>query len=282
MARSSSSAWVDYDNDGWLDLFVANAVVEDNDLYHNNGDGTFTAITSGAVVSDGGHSVGVAFADYNNDGYMDLAISNDFASANFLYLNNGGSNNWVQFSLGGVVSNYAALGAKLRLYAGGIAQLREITGQTGHGAQNELRAHFGIGSATSIDSLVIEWPSCLKMYLSDVAINQVHEIKEALIASDPEDTTVCPTQDFSLSVETYDTGYNYQWKKDGVNLVNGGNISGANSATLTVTNVQPSDAGDYTCLITGSCAGLTEESDTAFVSVESCLGRLHIGNRKCS
>jgi hypothetical protein len=81
-------AWGDYDGDGNLDLFVANASGLNNFLYHNNGDGTFTKITSGSVVNDGGNSTGCAWGDYDNDGHLDLFVANAFESS-FLYHNNG-------------------------------------------------------------------------------------------------------------------------------------------------------------------------------------------------
>ncbi len=87
--HSVGASWGDYDNDGDLDLFVANAANEDNFFYENNGNGTFTKITSGNIVTDGGHSHGSSWADVDNDGYLDLFVSNDQDQNNFLYKNNG-------------------------------------------------------------------------------------------------------------------------------------------------------------------------------------------------
>ena len=92
--RSSSfgSSWGDYDNDGDLDLFVANWSNQNNYLYKNNGDATFTRITEGIIVNDKGYSIGTAWADVDNDGDQDLFVANAFspsATNNFLYINNG-------------------------------------------------------------------------------------------------------------------------------------------------------------------------------------------------
>jgi len=87
---SSGACWGDYDDDGYLDLFVANWGGEDNFLYHNNRDGTFEKITSGAIVNDGGWSRGCTWGDYDNDGFLDLFVSND-GGGNFLYHNEGGT-----------------------------------------------------------------------------------------------------------------------------------------------------------------------------------------------
>ena len=88
--RSSGACWGDYDNDGHLDLFVTNWAGENNFLYHNNGDGTFEKITTGSIVNDGGWSRGCTWGDYDNDGFLDLFVSND-GGGNFLYHNEGGT-----------------------------------------------------------------------------------------------------------------------------------------------------------------------------------------------
>jgi uncharacterized repeat protein (TIGR01451 family) len=82
------AAWVDYDNDGWLDLFVARHTNADNLLYHNKGDGTFDKITTGAIVSDGGYSNPASWGDYDGDGCVDLFVGNVNSQPNFLYHNN--------------------------------------------------------------------------------------------------------------------------------------------------------------------------------------------------
>jgi hypothetical protein len=86
--HSQSSSWGDYDNDGYLDLFVTNADSQRNFLYHNNGDGTFTKITQGAIVNDVASSIGSAWGDYDNDGFLDLFVANANDQNNFLYRNN--------------------------------------------------------------------------------------------------------------------------------------------------------------------------------------------------
>src|SRR2546427_33422 len=82
-----SGSWADYDNDGFLDLVAANGSGQRNFLYYNNGDGTFTKITAGNIVSDIGNSEGCAWGDYDNDGFLDLFVAN-LGQRNFLYHNN--------------------------------------------------------------------------------------------------------------------------------------------------------------------------------------------------
>jgi hypothetical protein len=186
---SGAFAWGDYDNDGYLDLFIGNAgSIGVSRLYHNNGDGTFTRIFAGSIVNDlqnAGDPAAVAWADYDNDGFLDLFIANGFwmarNTANFLYHNNGNSNNWIKFKLVGAVSNRAAIGAKVRVKAT-IAgktfwQLREIS--TGDGFDgNSLIAHFGLGDATNVDTVRIEWPSKIVQQFHDVPAKQFLTITE--------------------------------------------------------------------------------------------------------
>jgi hypothetical protein len=86
--NSTGCAWGDYDNDGFVDLFVCNRN-QPNFLYHNNGNGTFTKITTGAIVTNNSNSGGCAWCDYDNDGYLDLYVANAGPATDFLYHNNG-------------------------------------------------------------------------------------------------------------------------------------------------------------------------------------------------
>src|SRR6266542_864178 len=189
--HSFGCTWGDYDNDGFLDLFVANGCGQNNLLYHNNGDGSFTKVTTGSPVNDGGESGGCAWGDYDNDGFLDLFVANggntcsgnDENQRNFLYRNNTNRNNWISIKLVGTVSNRSGIGAKVRLKAtvGGTNrwQLRQISGGDGYGQQNGLRAHFGLGDATNIDTVRIEWPSGTVQELRDVWTNQFLTVTES-------------------------------------------------------------------------------------------------------
>jgi hypothetical protein len=181
-AESNGCAWADYDNDGFLDLFVANWMGLPNFLYHNNGDGSFTPITTGSIVNDGGNAIGCAWADYDNDGFLDLFVSNFGSRKNLLYHNDGNSNNWLKLKLAGTTSNRSAIGAKVRIKTVGEGlprwQMRQVSGGAGFGNQ-DLGAHFGLGSATNIDTIRIEWPSGIVQEFHNVPAKQTLTMTEA-------------------------------------------------------------------------------------------------------
>ncbi|MCF7920381.1 MAG: FG-GAP-like repeat-containing protein, partial [Candidatus Cloacimonetes bacterium] len=184
---SVGCSWGDYDNDGDLDLYVANAdntvwEIEPNFLYENDGYGNFTRIMSGDIVDDFCNSWQSAWADYDNDGDLDLYVGNAYNQNNLFYINNGNNNNWINIKCIGTFSNSSAIGAKVRVKAniGGIDkwQLREISGDTGHQSQSSLNAEFGLGDAAIIDSLIIEWPGGNTNVFANVEVNQFLTIME--------------------------------------------------------------------------------------------------------
>ena len=182
-AKFNVSTWGDYDNDGFLDLFVCEYQPGNNFLYRNNGDSTFSRITTGSIVNDGGDASAGAFADYDNDGFLDLFVAN-FGSGqtNFLYHNDGNTNQWLKIKCVGGPSNRAAIGAKVRVQAqNGVGaltwQMREIAGGNGY-AQNSLIAHFGLGNATNAQTVRIEWPSGMVQTLTNVAAKQFLTVTE--------------------------------------------------------------------------------------------------------
>ena len=188
VGNAPGCAWGDYDNDGYLDLFVANT--NRSFLYHNNGDGSFDKVTDGSLVNDGGPgvvSVGCSWGDYDNDGFLDLFVANGGGlnpaeANNFLYRNNGNSNAWIKIKCVGTVSNRSAIGAKVRVKAtiGGktLWQLREVSIGDGFASGNPLEPHFGLGNATNIDTVRIEWPSGIVQTLNNVAVKQLLTVTE--------------------------------------------------------------------------------------------------------
>jgi len=185
MMNGMGAAWGDYDNDGFLDLFIANHSGP-NLLYHNEGEGRFTRIKNRPPVSKDFYSAACAWVDYDNDGDLDLFTTNGSFSGTEqsceLFRNDGGTNNWIMVNLVSTVSNRSAIGAKVRLQAvieeAKVEQLREINGGGNGNSTSGTRVHFGLGDAWSVDSICIEWPSGIVQKVKNISPNQVLTIKE--------------------------------------------------------------------------------------------------------
>jgi hypothetical protein len=176
-----AAAWGDYDNDGFLDVFLARQGGL-NAFYHNNGDGTFTKITTGSPALDSSASITPVWGDDDNDGFLDLFVANSGAGArNFFYRNNGNTNHWLKVKLVGTVSNRSAIGAKVRVLATirgqTMWQMREVSIGSGVG-NNELNPHFGLGDATTVETVRIEWPSGAVQELKNVPVGQFLTVTE--------------------------------------------------------------------------------------------------------
>jgi len=164
---SVCTALADWDDDGLLDVFFSNDLNGNNQLFRNTGDAVFAAVATGSIVGDGGRSNASSWADVDADGDLDLYVTNGdqpSAQSNFLYRNDGsgGANHRLRVRCVGVASTRSAIGARVRAKAtidgATVWQLREVSGQTGYNAQSSRVAHFGLGDAAVVDSLVIEWP----------------------------------------------------------------------------------------------------------------------------
>lgn len=175
--------WLDYDNDGWLDLYVlSNDSTETKRLYRNNGDGTFTNKSNEIVCAAFKNSISCSWADYDKNGFPDLYVTTTGKLPDYLFKNNGNSNKWISILLKGSSSNSSAIGAKVYAKANisGQArwQMREISAASGLGSQNSLNACFGLGTATLVDSLIIKWPSGIIQYHTNLNANQFLQIQE--------------------------------------------------------------------------------------------------------
>jgi len=184
VGQFNSCAWADYDNDGFIDLFVTSEG-SGNRLYHNNGDGSFLNVTQGEIVTDRANSVGCSWGDYDNDGFLDLFVANGSLAGpqkNFLYHNNANSNHWIKVRCVGTVSNRSAIGALVRATAlinGSVrTQTRQISGGEGWLSQNSLDVSIGFGAATNIDLLRIQWPSGIVQDLHNVAVDRLLIVEE--------------------------------------------------------------------------------------------------------
>lgn len=186
LSNNRAAAWADFDNDGYLDLYVVNSGTDPggkgpNYLYRNNRNGTFTDVATRAgvealVLSRGR---GAAWTDYDEDGFLDLFVTNgedntDYVSGpQILYHNSTNANHWLKIQLAGTTSSRQGLGAKVTVKVGRTSQYRENNGASGHYlSQGATPLHFGLGKATVVNQVIVNWPSGQTQILRKVLANQ--------------------------------------------------------------------------------------------------------------
>lgn len=212
-----SSSWGDYDNDGDMDLFVG-ASSGNHKLMRNDGNGTFVDVTTAANVSSAPTGHENVSHDFDNDGFLDIACNGtimygkgdmtfedldssqiDYKNGSFGDLNNDGfmdtyynnvlymnattPNNWIKINTVGVVSNIDGIGARVELYTSAGVQIRDVRSGEGFEFMSTINTHFGIGSLTTIDSIVIYWPSGIIDTVTNPPINTPLEVVEGATLS---------------------------------------------------------------------------------------------------
>jgi hypothetical protein len=186
--------FLDMENDGWPDLFVACGHVYpqmDNAkgsaayaqpllLHRNLRNGTFEEVSKPASLADMPLKSrrGAAFGDIANNGNVDIVVLNVGEPPSLLLNQNKSSNHRVLFRLVGTTSNRAAIGARVTLHAAGIAQFDEVRGGASHLSQNDLRLHFGLGTAAKMDLVEVRWPTGKTETFKDVAADKIYTITE--------------------------------------------------------------------------------------------------------
>lgn len=178
---SKGHSWGDYDNDGDLDLYIANGTYRpdmQNFLYINQENKGFVRDLSDEVTMHADTSAGVAHADYDRDGDLDLFVANwgSGDQVNRFYENQTRGQNWISIRLTGTISNRFGIGAKVTLHASAAGTNRQfyrwVYPITGYGSQNDYEIHFGLGAIRQIDSLQISWPSGKFDTHNDIRANQ--------------------------------------------------------------------------------------------------------------
>jgi len=187
----------DYDNDGWVDLFVVNGHVypqlptyrQRNLVHHNNRDGTFTEVGAQlcAPFSEKRTGRGAAFGDIDNDGDVDVIINNLDGPPQLLRNDGGNANNSVLIKLIGSKSNRDGIGARVTVVAGDLKQLDEVHSGDSYLSQSDMRLPFGLEKRTKIDLIEVHWPSGVVDKIANVSANKILTIKEGQGMTDQKD-----------------------------------------------------------------------------------------------
>ena len=250
----------DFDNDGFVDIFVTGT---GGALFRNNGNKTFTHIQNSELNFIGGeHSF--ACGDLNHDGFLDMMIGygsgfNSPSSADDrLWINNKNDNHWLGVQLEGVASNIGGIGSRIELYGAWGMMVREVRAGESYGISHTLTQHFGIGAATSIDEIIVRWPSGQVDSFEDVTPDQFVKIKEGNCITPPSTlafdgpTTICAGEELTM---TAPEGYQYLWS------------NGATSQSITVNtsgqfSVQISDGSD--CSTSSTIVNVVVDPEESF------------------
>ncbi len=184
--------FLDFDNDGALDLFVANGHIfpqvepslqsyrQQDLMLRGTRDFRFSDVTDQAGLSRAPvrSSRGGAYCDYDNDGDLDLIVLAIDESPSLLRNDGGNRHNWIQFRLSGGGGKGSAIGATVKVVAGGKTQVRRVRSGGSFLSQHDLRLHFGLGEATSADLIEITWPGGNRQTLRSVPVNQIIRLQE--------------------------------------------------------------------------------------------------------
>jgi len=194
--------FVDYDNDGWADLIQVNGHVypeiggheigqtykNPRLVYKNMGNGQFKDVSSamGPGITERYSSRGAAFGDYDNDGDIDALVLNLGDLPSLLRNDGGNQQNWIKLKLIGTKCNRTAIGARARVVVGNHSQIDEVRSGASVMSQSDLRLHFGLGKASTVDLIEVKWPTTQKVErFTAVKANQILTIREGEGIVDP-------------------------------------------------------------------------------------------------
>lgn len=186
--------FLDFDNDGWKDLFLANGHVysqianrklhvsykEPKVLYRNLRNGRFedVSLKAGTALRVENLGRGCAFGDLDNDGDVDIVINNLDGPPTLLRNDGGNKNNWIMIRCVGTRSNRSAIGTRVKVTSGDHSQIDEVMSGSSYYSQNDFRLHFGMGRASQVDRVEVAWPSGVKESFTNLPANHLFILQE--------------------------------------------------------------------------------------------------------
>lgn len=273
----------DFDNDMYVDLYLAcrtGASNIANVLYHNNGNGTFTAVPNaggaagpiGLAIADGvGTADSVVTGDYDVDGFLDLFVTNGFnlqpryiGGPDKLFHNNGNQNHWIELDLVGVNSDRDATGTRVYAAANGVTQLRVQDGRYHRWSQDAKRMHFGLAGAQNV-SLTVNWPSGATQTFANVVADRLYQVTEGTPNPLPVALAVPPTPPTGLVATAGNASVQLAWTAaPGATSYNvyQGSAAGGEGTMAVLTGIAGTTA-DVSALTNGTTYYFVVSADTA-------------------
>ena len=149
-------------------------------ILYRNDHGKFIDVSeaAGPAIQERHSSRGLAFADYDNDGFVEALVNNQNETPSLLRLGRKPSNHWIELKLEGVKSNRSAIGARVWVTAGGFVQTAEVRSGGSYLSQNDLRLHFGLGGAVKVDKIEIAWPGGGMQTETSLVANRIVVLRE--------------------------------------------------------------------------------------------------------
>jgi hypothetical protein len=188
-----ATALFDFDNDGWKDLFFANAHFPElgrllgspaaltNSVFRNNGGGRFEDVSAsaGPDLQQSAFYRGAAFADFDNDGKVDVVVTAIGSEARLFHNVTATPNHWIAFHLRGTKSNRDGIGARIRItLPSGKTLFNHATTSVGYASSSEPLVRFGLGRESRLRDVEIAWPSGTVQRLTDIAAGRIVEVRE--------------------------------------------------------------------------------------------------------
>lgn len=198
-----SAAFVDLDNNGWRELFVAN-MGDPNRVYQHTGSPPAVDVASRWGLADAGTSFCASWADIDLDGDLDLALQNANSPIQIFVnqtLSGGPSTAWVRLTAAGPAPNRSSIGARVEVSAGGLQQSAQVLAGSGYKSQDELPLHFGLGSARGLASIGVHWPDGRSRVLHNYALNSSWTLWHPSLLGDANGDGVIDLQDVVASAD---------------------------------------------------------------------------------